>query len=348
MTETLAKFVDMDNIPKKYGGNLDWQFGDMPYLEPPIVDALRWNEQSSEKGHRTFPKGPIKWQYDEKGDLVAMAIGTENGRPRNRAIAGLHPDAGVARLALSPGRLQQGKTSAHIASAATAAGAAAGVSNNSPAGAATNAGIASTPNMASSAPATAGADDLQNASRSPNASAAQQSTGGADTYTVPYHNPEISVSSPPADSRQGTSSTRFEQQSGTHAEGQLAHGTPHTKTDGQGASMGVMEPGTVGQAPKEFPTPTPEKAEGEEGEGEAAGQSSAGVVGQAQQYATQAYEQVAERLPGVMAAVGLGGGKKEEAPVEAKGKVEDPAIDGMESGSVEEFLRSQTMSSKAQ
>ncbi|KAK4549026.1 hypothetical protein LTR36_007482 [Oleoguttula mirabilis] len=328
MKETLEKFVDIDNIPKKYGGNLDWQFGDMPYLEPSIVNALRWKEQPTEKGHRTWPKGPIKWQYDDNGDLVATAIGTEHGQVRNRAIAGLHPDAGVAQLALSPGRVhggEGGKTSTDIA---TATGAAA---VTSPAGA-TTAGAehnAKTAGMTSSS----AADADQNVGRSQ--SSAVQGTSRSGTYTVPFRDDNHSqVASPSPDTRQGTSSTRFEQQAGTHAEGTLADGTPETKTDGRGEQQGIMEPGTVGQAPKEHPVPTPE---GEEQQGPT-------MVEQAQQYATQAYEQ-ASLLPGVvMGAVGIGGGAKQEEAVKPVERKEDPAIDNMAGGSVEEFLRSHTMS----
>lgn len=28
-----VKFIDLDNVLKKYGGNLDWQFGDMFNLD---------------------------------------------------------------------------------------------------------------------------------------------------------------------------------------------------------------------------------------------------------------------------------------------------------------------------
>lgn len=88
MRSTLERYVDLDNVPKKYGGNLDWEFGDMPKLDPGIAQALQWKEEIREKGHRTLPIGPIKWQYDEQGDLVATAIGSEAGKRRERVIAG--------------------------------------------------------------------------------------------------------------------------------------------------------------------------------------------------------------------------------------------------------------------
>lgn len=75
--EILSKFIPVENIPKKYGGQLDWSFGDMPFLEDKIVQSMRWKEDVREKGHRTFPIGPVKWEYDEDGDLVAVGVGSE-------------------------------------------------------------------------------------------------------------------------------------------------------------------------------------------------------------------------------------------------------------------------------
>ncbi|KAF2207388.1 hypothetical protein CERZMDRAFT_23613, partial [Cercospora zeae-maydis SCOH1-5] len=84
MLSELSKVIDVENIPKKYGGKLDWSFGDMPYLGANVTQSLRWKEVVEENGHKTLPIGPIKWEYDEDGDLVAIAIGTEAGKPRRR------------------------------------------------------------------------------------------------------------------------------------------------------------------------------------------------------------------------------------------------------------------------
>ena len=151
------------------------------------------------------------------------------------------------------------------------------------------------------------------------------------TYTIPLKDTNDAESAmPPPDARQGTSSTRYEQQTGTHAEGQLAAGTPALKIDGQGERQGVMEPNTVGQAPKEHPMPRAEEP------------AQPGMVEQAQNMAGQAVEQ-AKQLPAtVMSAVGMGE-KKEEVVEEPKTK-EDPEVDGMEGTKVEEFLRAKTMS----
>ncbi|KAF2859533.1 CRAL/TRIO domain-containing protein, partial [Piedraia hortae CBS 480.64] len=100
LREQLEEHIHIDNIPVKYGGKLEWNFGDMPYLDPNIVQSMTWNEDTTEKGHRTLPKGPIKWQYDQDGSMVATAIGTVTGRPRASVIAGLRLVPGVAQLAL--------------------------------------------------------------------------------------------------------------------------------------------------------------------------------------------------------------------------------------------------------
>lgn len=330
MTSTLAQYVDLDNIPKKYGGNLDWNFGDMPNLDPGIANTLQWKEDFMQNGHRTLPIGPIKWQYDEKGDLVATAIGTEDGKPRERVVAGLHPQAGVARLALSAGRVEcradrkvgqaQGSD---VTQAVTSANTNPTTTDDKKA-----ASIPNGPRMSS--------DDNLNIGKDPGAHVADSSRMG--TYTVPYkesipanqRDPTTGPpSSAPPDIRGGTSETRSTQQALTHAEGTLADGTPEHKVDSQGEKQAVMDPHTVGQAPKEHPLPIPE-------------QPAPSMVDQAKDMAGQAVEQ-AKQLPNtVMSAVGMGEKKEEEAPVQEQ-KKEDPEVDKMDGKNVEEFLRSRTM-----
>ncbi|KAK3715534.1 hypothetical protein LTR37_007022 [Vermiconidia calcicola] len=306
MASTLSKYVDRDNFPKKYGGNLDWKFGDMPNLEPAIVNSMRWKEDIQLNGHRTLPIGPIRWEYDENGDLMAMAVGTENGKPRRRVIAGLHPEPTVAPLALSPGRVDAplsptaSRTTAHASEAA--------------------APIQSTSNMASS--------DL-----SANGVQATSTTG---TYIMPFKdNSANGVSSPAADSRAGTSSTKFAQQDGTHAHGQLADGTPQQHRDARGERQAVVEPNTVGQAPKEHPMKEPDFEEPQPS-----------MMEQAKDTAGQAVEQAKVLPTTVMSAVGLGGQTTETKEQEVR--KEDPAIDRMDGKNVEEFLRSQTKSKREQ
>lgn len=303
MTSTLAKYVDMDNIPKKYGGKLDWHFGQIPNLEPAIVNSLKWKDGFEQNGRKSFPIGPIKWEYDENGDLVAIASGSENGSLRRQTIAGLHSEPSIARLALSPGRVDNPRKPAATIPATTQSQPTAKdeskmASNGAPSG-------------GTSAPA----------------APADSSSGG--TYAVYNRDDRVHpIADVASQGRTGTSSTRFAQQENTHAEGQLADGTPEVKIDSQGERQGVMDPNTVGQAPKEHPLPRPEEP----------GPS---IIDQARTYAGQVVEQV-EHLPAtVMNAVGMGG--KAEEPKETH-KAEDPQIDQMPGKNVEEFLRSKTMS----
>ena len=81
---------------------------------------------------------------------------------------------------------------------------------------------------------------------------AVQDSSRAGTYTIPLGDGE-------GEMRSGTSSTKYSQQAGTHAAGQLAEGTPYVKIDSQGERQAIMEPNTVGQAPKEHPLPDTEE-----------------------------------------------------------------------------------------
>lgn len=81
---TLLKFLEEENIPKAYGGSLEWEWGSLPALEPAIENALKWPEGQEHK----FPTGPIKWRTTQDGkQLEAVAVGTQAGKPREQIIA---------------------------------------------------------------------------------------------------------------------------------------------------------------------------------------------------------------------------------------------------------------------
>ncbi|CAK3966366.1 Hypothetical predicted protein [Lecanosticta acicola] len=322
---TLEKFVDIKNIPKKYGGQLEWSFGEMPNLEPEIARAMRWKSNLKNKaGFRTLPIGPIMWRYDGDGDLVAVATGTENGKVRDEALAGLHPEAHVARLALSPGRNPQSQLFAVVSGAGATTVASEGKHKNTTTGGTTTASPETTTNGQMAATTTAAKDHADlDIGKSPDS--AVQNTSRAGTYTIP---------SPDEDVRQGTSSTKLEQQRNTHAVGTLAEGTPETR-GASNSQHAVMEPRTVGQAPKETPLYR------EEGEDKT-------LVGTAQEYAGQAVE-TAKQVPAMaMGALGLGEKQEAQEAQESKEPVVEPRIDGMESHQVEEFIRAKNMSREVQ
>jgi hypothetical protein len=76
--KTLETFIDPANIPKKYGGELDFEFGDMPVLDPHFNEVMTW-----ENGNTTFPHGPMYWKKGEKEDEVELiAVGSVDEKER--------------------------------------------------------------------------------------------------------------------------------------------------------------------------------------------------------------------------------------------------------------------------
>ena len=71
----LSEFIEPINIPKVYGGELDWDFGDFPAVEPEITKALGMDLKD-------WPRGPAKVVGDE---LIAVGK-TEDGIQRNTVL----------------------------------------------------------------------------------------------------------------------------------------------------------------------------------------------------------------------------------------------------------------------
>lgn len=176
MTTTLKQYVDEENFPKKYGGKLDWKFGDMPNLEPSLVDAMTWHEDIRQNGNRTLPIGPIRWEYNEKGDMEMTAVGSENGTPRKRRVAELKRQDGVTRLALSAGRIHEQQLAG--ASTATSAKTASGTTTGNATPAETEAAVASNGVRENRKPAMDSADADLNTGKDPRASLPDSSRAG--------------------------------------------------------------------------------------------------------------------------------------------------------------------------
>lgn len=75
---TLEQFIEPRNIPKQYGGELDFKFGDLGKTDPDWEGVVEW-----ENGYTSFPSGPMLWEDDDEGRrLVCVALGSENGEKR--------------------------------------------------------------------------------------------------------------------------------------------------------------------------------------------------------------------------------------------------------------------------
>ena len=82
MKKTLEAFIDPANIPAKYGGQLDFHFGDMPVLDPAYEDILTF-----ESGNKDFPHGPMYWIHSKDGkEMEALAVGTVDEKERREKV----------------------------------------------------------------------------------------------------------------------------------------------------------------------------------------------------------------------------------------------------------------------
>ena len=79
---TLQQYVEMANIPKRFGGNFDFYHGMQPQLDPVIADMLSWQPPNSQ-----MPPGPMKWVDEGSGKRAAVAVGSGSGRIREEKIA---------------------------------------------------------------------------------------------------------------------------------------------------------------------------------------------------------------------------------------------------------------------
>lgn len=310
---TLSQYIDPENIPKKYGGKLDFERGSMPILEPEIDAQIKWESPAVQNGKNTFPIGPIRWEKGENGAMRAVAVGKENGEPRRRVVFTI-PNPVGANAGAPP-------VNTPIAEAELAL---------------TGDGTATQP------PDTG--DD-------PNLDIPPSDTPTPSATPKPESTPATSVAGEGAEGakdsslplREGTSEMRYEQQHITHAAGQLSEGTPHAAVNdhGHGDKTVTMEPGTIGQAPKDVSVKPQEPP-------------APGYVDQAKQVATQATTAVTSTVGSAASAVtnlvGANGEKTEDKTVEKapekspEQKEMDKKIDEKSEPVVESFLREQNTS----
>ncbi|KAJ6444978.1 phosphatidylinositol transporter [Purpureocillium lavendulum] len=80
---TLEAFIEPSDIPKKYGGELDYEFGQLGVPDPGWEGVVEW-----ENGFDRFPTGPLLWEDVDGGERVAcIAYGTgDDGEPRRKRV----------------------------------------------------------------------------------------------------------------------------------------------------------------------------------------------------------------------------------------------------------------------
>lgn len=82
--QVLSEHIDPPNIPAKYGGGLQYNFGDMPRITPDVLEGWTWAE-----GVDKLPIGPVRWEEGEGGEMVCLAVGSENAVKRKKVVGRL-------------------------------------------------------------------------------------------------------------------------------------------------------------------------------------------------------------------------------------------------------------------
>ncbi len=101
---TLKSFIDIANIPKKYGGELDFECGKMPVLDQQVRDCL--SIAAGPDTEKLFLSAPVRWiDAGEDGEMTALGVGSIDGKQRKEPVAILHSLA--VRVATSSSRHTQ-------------------------------------------------------------------------------------------------------------------------------------------------------------------------------------------------------------------------------------------------
>lgn len=80
----LTSFIDLKNIPKAYGGGLEWDF----YDEPRWDDAEYERIITFQNGHTKFPLGPMYLRPKEDGKTIELlAVGSVDKKQRMEVFA---------------------------------------------------------------------------------------------------------------------------------------------------------------------------------------------------------------------------------------------------------------------
>lgn len=78
----LSECMHPANIPKKYGGEMEYEFGMPPDLDPEIRELVKW-EDEERKG---LPVGPTRWVRREDGQREVVSVGSKDGKERREKV----------------------------------------------------------------------------------------------------------------------------------------------------------------------------------------------------------------------------------------------------------------------
>lgn len=99
-------FIDIANIPKKYGGELDFECGKLPVLDQQVRDCL--SVAPGTDAERLFLTAPVRWiDTGDDDEMIALGVGSIDGKQRKETVATLHSLA--VRVATSSSRHSHSK-----------------------------------------------------------------------------------------------------------------------------------------------------------------------------------------------------------------------------------------------
>lgn len=112
--------MEIEDIPKKYGGKLDFECGMMPSLDPKIRQCLTMNP--SAESEKYFLTAPVRWiDAGDDEEMTAIGVGSIDGKQRKEPVCTLHSMA--VRVATNASNFQSQRTE-KVGSLPTPAGAA--------------------------------------------------------------------------------------------------------------------------------------------------------------------------------------------------------------------------------
>jgi len=77
----LTKYIDEEDLPKRFGGNHEWEFGMHPLLDEETKQLF--GDMETE-----WVQGPMRCVSREEKDVI-LAVGVEDGRQRREVLATL-------------------------------------------------------------------------------------------------------------------------------------------------------------------------------------------------------------------------------------------------------------------
>ena len=114
---TLRQFIEIENIPAKYGGQLKFECGDDPNLDPDLREYLEFT--AGPGSEKDFLTSPVRWlEAGEDGQMQAVGVGTRDGKQRQEKLATLQ--GALQRVATHRQILSRAPTRQTIPTASTA------------------------------------------------------------------------------------------------------------------------------------------------------------------------------------------------------------------------------------